>query len=81
MVLCFAKALNSLAVSGGGCVNMLADACRADEGDTLNVGVGQEDVRFNTAAGNKVDNTLRKSGFDKKLAKTHSGHRRHGSKL
>ena len=75
MVLCLAKALNSLAGSGGGCVNVLTDSGCADKGDTLDVRVSEEHIGLVARAGDKVDNALGQTGFNKEIAKSHCGHR------
>ena len=60
---------------------MLTDSCCSNKGDALDVRVSEEHIGFMAGAGDKIDNALGQSGFNKEVAKSHCGHRSLGVEL
>ena len=67
MILGFREGLNPLAVGRRGAVNVPANAGRADKGDALDNGVGEEDLRLMPAGGDNAQHARRQPGLGPQL--------------
>ena len=81
VVLRLGQSLDALPGPGGGLVDMLADLGRADEGDAADVGVDEEAIRLDPAAGDEAHHPLGEPGLDEQLEHPDGRLGHHGSGL